>query len=265
VTAEEALYWLGQLAGNARVARNPDLERMATDCAAELGRLQLIIREQEGLPSIADDVSKHCREMEEELAQLRAYRDRNVQLSLDLGQMLGPEYDGVNLRDVVAKLMKERDEAHRRIADIMEALRANQAKLAGIDALFDTSVACRGFVPRADALDPGQSYVVHETQCAQCLRPLWLHAMQQLRALVPSVPEDWPPSTTGHPHVFTPIATHDHAPTGPEPEHTAFIVVGCGCGALTCFPQSNYDLTTAAFKESFEEWMRDHGYHWEGD
>lgn len=42
---------------------------------------------------------------EEELAQLRAYRDSNLQLGLDIGQILGSEYDGVDLREVARELI----------------------------------------------------------------------------------------------------------------------------------------------------------------
>lgn len=47
--------------------------------------------------------------------------------------------------------------------------------------------------------------------------------------------------------------TFHHAPTGPYPSHTSFILLLCQrCGAYTCFPWSNYDLCTPDFRQLLE-------------
>lgn len=58
----------------------------------------------------------------DELQQLRAYRARNVQLGLELGQILGPDYDGTDLRAIareLADLKRQIDQQHQTALDVM--------------------------------------------------------------------------------------------------------------------------------------------------
>lgn len=60
--------------------------------------------------------------------------------------------------------------------------------------------------------------------------------------------------TDQHEHDFTPWVTFHHAPTGPPPEHTSFIVLLCAeCGEAQPFPVVNYELTTAEFRAELAE------------
>lgn len=43
--------------------------------------------------------------LEQELTELRAYRDRNIVLGLEIGQILGAEYDGMDLRKVARRVI----------------------------------------------------------------------------------------------------------------------------------------------------------------
>lgn len=56
-----------------------------------------------------------------------------------------------------------------------------------------------------------------------------------------------------HTHRFNPWITFHHAPTGPYPSHTSFVLLLCpGCGAWSVFPDVNYQLTTEAFRAALE-------------
>lgn len=62
------------------------------------------------------------------------------------------------------------------------------------------------------------------------------------------------PSPAGHVHAFEAWVTFHHAPIGPWPQHTTFMVFTCqqaGCRALEIFPQSNFELCTPEFKKHF--------------
>lgn len=60
------------------------------------------------LLTVVADLSQQIAQQETELATLRHQRDRNVALSLELGQILGPNADGQDLREVARELVAAR-------------------------------------------------------------------------------------------------------------------------------------------------------------
>lgn len=65
--------------------------------------------------------------------------------------------------------------------------------------------------------------------------------------------------TAEHEHAFVKLR-EVHAPTGPAPEHTTFLVLVCPCGIMRVFPDQNFQLTTAAFQFSFRADMAALGF-----
>jgi hypothetical protein len=65
-----------------------------------------------------------------------------------------------------------------------------------------------------------------------------------------------------HEHCFTRWTRFNHAPTGPPPEHTSFIVLLCvDCFAYVLFPRQNFELCTDEFKARFRERATREGWH----
>jgi len=62
-------------------------------------------------------------------------------------------------------------------------------------------------------------------------------------------------------HAWDMIATLHHAPTGPPPAHTAFVVFGCSrCRRVRFFPSLNHELTTPSFRDALSEMLTAAGY-----
>ena len=56
---------------------------------------------------------------------------------------------------------------------------------------------------------------------------------------------------TRHEHQWQQFATFHHAPTGPPPQHTMFVVMTCtepGCRQVELFPMQNFALVTDEFQ-----------------
>jgi hypothetical protein len=65
-----------------------------------------------------------------------------------------------------------------------------------------------------------------------------------------------------HEHSFKRWTSFSHAPTGPPPEHTSFMVLLClECFAYVLFPRQNYELCTDEFKARFRERATAEGWH----
>lgn len=62
-------------------------------------------------------------------------------------------------------------------------------------------------------------------------------------------------------HDLIPWVTFHHAPTGPYPEHTTFLVFLCQrCGAYSCQPPQNYVLVTPEFRQLLERLATEAGW-----
>jgi hypothetical protein len=60
-------------------------------------------------------------------------------------------------------------------------------------------------------------------------------------------------TTPPHEHDYIELTRYNHAPTGPEPEHTAFILLWCPlCLGCQAFPRENYERTTPEFQAEFK-------------